>query len=744
MSPTVLIGDSQIAVAQAMSGLLSRYNIDAEICKDGFEALQRYAEKSYDCLVLEVELPRVSGIEVTRKIRAAPQGNSASIILTTSSYKGEKYRNKAKESLGVHHYLEKPFSKERFLDTMKSVLNLTSGEPMDKNLPAAAPGKRRPESRERKPAGPPPLASGTRAPSQAAGGTTAIAGIKPRSALQGDLSTHPVSRILLEARRKRITGIFYISRDGEDRTVVFLNGLPVSQRTSNADTSFGNHLFNQGKISLMEYQVYQGQYESSREPDDIVIKMGAIHPRDYLYEWARYLEESLIQLSGWEDGTFTFQLWPTLPEGTPTPQTNVAHIIHQAYKLHQSDQKAREDMEKIINRYPVLTTSFYDYQMHLFVEPFESIFFDRIDGEHKLSDLFPEDETERQKLARAMGAYTSLGMIEMRDRPAPMQPEAPFPVRDRSAEERQELLETGPEEEIEEVEAPTAEEPPAEEGFDDLIDDLEDTLSDVVEQDRPDQKQETEEAAREKEEEKKRLEEELVGFYEEARQKNYYEILGMKMHEFSFSRMKDEYFKLTRKFSPENFIESSGDVLAKAEEALSILATAYNTLSNVISKEKYDEMLATKKGAAGVPGAKDHDRMQAEVAFQSGMAFMEMSDWEGAEKSLGQAMSLQPDQPEIMAHYAYALYNKNRKSKTVQQRVEQILHQALRIKPKCAPALAYRGVLLLDDDKVSLAEADFKKALSINPRYKAALKGMRAVENRRQQDKKGLFGRFKK
>lgn len=730
-------------MAKAMSGLLSRYNIEADFCEDGIEALKKYAEKVYDGIILGIELPRMSGIEVVRKIRSAPQGKSANIILTTANYKGEQYRNKARETLGVEHYLEKPFSQQTFLKALQGALNISIGDSMDKDLPAetkAAPA--RPTTTERRPSHPP--ARPAKSPIKTENGPTPVAGIKPRSALQGKLATHPLSKILLEAKRKRITGVFYVSRDEENYTVVFVNGIPVTYRTSKIDASFGNHLFCQGKISLMEYQVYQGNYESATNPDDIVVKMGCMAPADYLAEWTGYLEESLIQLSAWHDGDFTFQIWPNLPEETPLPQTNVAHVIHQAYKHHQPAEKARQELERIKDRYVVLTPRFYDYQMHLMVEPFESIFFDRIDGEHRLSELLPEDEEERDKLVRLLGAYTSLGMIEMWDRPVKMELESPFPVRDRAMESKA-VEEAEQNDEIEEIDVSAPEAPATEEGFDDLIDDLEDTLGDVVEVEAaPSEDIKEQEAEKERESEQQNLEEELQKFLEDARQKNYYEILGMKMHEFSFSRMKDEYFKLTKKFSPEKFISSSGDVLAKAEDALSILATAYNTLSNVISKEKYDEMISSKKGAAGVPGSKDHDKMQAEVAFQSGMAFMEMSDWGGAEKSLSEAMSLHPDQPEIMSHYAYALYNKNRKSKTVQQRVEQMLHQALRIKPKCAPALAYRGILLLDDEKVSLAEADFKKALSINPRYKVALKGMRAVENRRQQEKKGLFGRFKK
>ena len=335
-------------------------------------------------------------------------------------------------------------------------------------------------------------------------------------------------------------------------------------------------------------------------------------------------------------------------------------------------------------------------------------------------------------------------MVELRDTPSKTQLEAPFPIRDRVVEEKEtcEVYEEDVEDESPESLDSLVDDVKSEEGgFDDLLDDLEDTLGDVVGEieGQEDDGSQLDEMA-----ELKEREEELTEFLKTIKKKNYYEIFGMAPNSFDFKKFKKQYFELTRKFSPENFLMSSGDVLANAEDALSRLSTAYNTLSNVVSKEKYDEMLETKTRAAGIPGAKDHDKMQAEVALQSGMAFLEMRDWDGAEKALSEAMSMVPDNAEVIAHYAYALYNRNRKSKAVQTRVQELLSQALKIKPKCAPAFAYRGTFLIDEEKFSLAEADFKKALSINPRYRFALKGINKIENIKAEEKKGFFARFKK
>lgn len=135
--------------------------------------------------------------------------------------------------------------------------------------------------------------------------------------------------------------------------------------------------------------------------------------------------------------------------------------------------------------------------------------------------------------------------------------------------------------------------------------------------------------------------------------------------------------------------------------------------------------------------------MQAEVAYQSGLAFLEMEDWDGAEKSLSEAAGLDPKNGDYLAHLAFATFMKNRRSKSVQKKANELLTQALKLKPQCAPAYAYRGTLLLQEEKYALAEAELKKALRLNPRLRHALKEMKRIEEHKQKEKKGLLGRLK-
>ncbi len=754
MSPKVLIIEDQISLAQAIAKLLARYKIEATVSGDGIEGLKAYTTRPYDLLIVDLHLPKLSGVEVIRKVRSTAHGKDLPIIIMTGVYKSQDYADKAKELFGIRHYLIKPFSQEAFLQAIKESLRPEAGPGPEKKSPGG-PEPVRPSTTERPPArlksketvGPEPPRT-----QAGANGHRPVAEIKPRQALMGNLKDAPMDRLLMDFKANRSTGTLFVKREEEERTILFVEGSPIGLATTKSECSYGNHLFCKGKISLMEYQVYQGRRKNGTDSDELFIKMGALAPEEHGALWRQYLQESLISMFGWERAEFTFQLWPCL-EGAPCPSViNLAHVIHQGFIRHSTPQRTASLREKAGDRFLGLTPSFYDYQMHIQINPEESLFLDMMDGSRRLEELLPEDPEKAEKMLRSFGAFSALGMVSFHAAPELKELEAPFPVRERptvevkvTVEEKEYEAEEAPEGSAE-VEEETEEEAVAlggEVGFDDLLGDLEDDLGDVVESMQPAPQAD---AARGAEEEQGKKDEELIDFLKTLGDKDYYEIFGMSQGNFDFSKLKDEYFRLTKKFSPERFITSSGDVLEKAENVLSRLATGYNTLSNVVSKEKYDEMLAQKIRVSGGPGSrdKDHDKMQAEVAFQSGMAFIAMSDWDGAEKSMAEAMSLAPDNPDIIAQYAYTIYNRNKKSKAIQNRARELLAQALKIKPKCAPAFAYRGAMLFEEEKVALAEADFKKALSINPRYKFALKGLKKIEAARQDEKKGFFGRFMK
>ncbi|NJD90884.1 MAG: hypothetical protein FIA91_05115 [Geobacter sp.] len=225
------------------------------------------------------------------------------------------------------------------------------------------------------------------------------------------------------------------------------------------------------------------------------------------------------------------------------------------------------------------------------------------------------------------------------------------------------------------------------------------------------------------------------------RDKNYYAIFGMTPAKFSFNSLKEAYFAKVREYSPERFMELSGATSDMAQEILSIYAEAYNTLSNVVAKERYDEMLNDNK-TMGIDGKQDGE-LHARIQFQSGQVFLDMGEFDNAEKALQDAYTLEPDHAGHAAFLAWAIYcnNANKGSRAAMERARALLAKSLQIE-KSAEAFAFRGWMLFDEGRDGLAEGDFSKALKLNPREPNAAKGMKLIQDKKESEKKGVLRRF--
>ena len=84
---------------------------------EAIEHLQKI-QKSPDLILMDVEMPRMDGFELTAALRAGARFRDIPIVMLTSR-SGEKHRAKA-FSVGVSEYLVKPYQEEHLLATIRT------------------------------------------------------------------------------------------------------------------------------------------------------------------------------------------------------------------------------------------------------------------------------------------------------------------------------------------------------------------------------------------------------------------------------------------------------------------------------------------------------------------------------------------------------------------------------------------------------------------------------------------------
>ncbi|HVK54091.1 MAG TPA: Hpt domain-containing protein [Burkholderiales bacterium] len=112
-TPIVMVVDDSLTVRKITSRLLLREGYQVVTAKDGVDALQQLQEVTPDVMLLDIEMPRMDGFELTRNLRADSVTARIPIIMITSRT-AEKHRNFALE-LGVNEYLGKPFQEDELL-----------------------------------------------------------------------------------------------------------------------------------------------------------------------------------------------------------------------------------------------------------------------------------------------------------------------------------------------------------------------------------------------------------------------------------------------------------------------------------------------------------------------------------------------------------------------------------------------------------------------------------------------------
>lgn len=114
---TILVVDDEPAMVGMVGALLGEEGYQIVTAYDGEVALRRHADERPDLVILDRRLPRMSGDEVCRSIRAV----SSTPILMLTGEKGGDERAKLLD-LGADDYLEKPFSKKELSARVRALL----------------------------------------------------------------------------------------------------------------------------------------------------------------------------------------------------------------------------------------------------------------------------------------------------------------------------------------------------------------------------------------------------------------------------------------------------------------------------------------------------------------------------------------------------------------------------------------------------------------------------------------------
>lgn len=112
----ILVADDEIDMARVLTAILEYEHYAVDTVHDGRAALDYALDGDYDCLVLDIMMPKLSGLEVLRSLRAV--NNTVPVLFLTA--KGDAADRIAGLDGGADDYLAKPFNMGEFLARVRA------------------------------------------------------------------------------------------------------------------------------------------------------------------------------------------------------------------------------------------------------------------------------------------------------------------------------------------------------------------------------------------------------------------------------------------------------------------------------------------------------------------------------------------------------------------------------------------------------------------------------------------------
>ena len=121
MKTRVMTVDDSASVRMMIKYSLQRAGYDVLEAMDGVDALEKLAGNVIHAMVVDVNMPRMDGIEFVKNVRAIPDHRKTPVLMLTTEQ--AKSRVEEGRSAGANGWMVKPFSSEELIHILRKVMS---------------------------------------------------------------------------------------------------------------------------------------------------------------------------------------------------------------------------------------------------------------------------------------------------------------------------------------------------------------------------------------------------------------------------------------------------------------------------------------------------------------------------------------------------------------------------------------------------------------------------------------------
>jgi chemosensory pili system protein ChpA (sensor histidine kinase/response regulator) len=119
-APYVLVVDDSLSARRSLMHFVQDLGFEVREARDGIEAASMIDLRVPDLVLVDMEMPRMNGLELTSHIRTSQNASQLPVIMITSR-SSEKHRKAAMDQ-GVSHFMVKPFAEDELAQHINTIL----------------------------------------------------------------------------------------------------------------------------------------------------------------------------------------------------------------------------------------------------------------------------------------------------------------------------------------------------------------------------------------------------------------------------------------------------------------------------------------------------------------------------------------------------------------------------------------------------------------------------------------------
>jgi CheY-like chemotaxis protein len=116
MSKKILIAEDSSVILNLTKKILIQQHYDIDGAKNGEEVLKMLETENYDLILMDINLPKMDGMECTKQIRALSDQAKSSTPIFAITGNAMNYSVEDFTAVGINEYLQKPIDFDKLVD----------------------------------------------------------------------------------------------------------------------------------------------------------------------------------------------------------------------------------------------------------------------------------------------------------------------------------------------------------------------------------------------------------------------------------------------------------------------------------------------------------------------------------------------------------------------------------------------------------------------------------------------------